>query len=200
MHRFFSSLALAGFLALANVIPVGAYHLWGPQLGEFRATHLKVCFGDGVPSAVRTAVMYGINDWAESMYNHIIPPTNVGDCTGLNMGQDAYIRVKWDRDLTECFYLALTTAKEVGGADLNALWMDTQITKACYDDGVLDTTYPVADAKFDVFTIAAHEAGHALGLDHQDAFNDLMNTAIPYGQRRHTSLDDRDGVRATYGW
>ena len=50
---------------------------------------------------------------------------------------------------------------------------------------------------YDVFSIAAHEAGHALGLDHSDAAGSVMNEAYSY----HTGLSAGDvaNIQALYG-
>jgi hypothetical protein len=51
---------------------------------------------------------------------------------------------------------------------------------------------------FDFFTVAAHEVGHALGLDHSGNGNDLM---YPYytGEKTWTSATDVANVQSLYG-
>ena len=51
---------------------------------------------------------------------------------------------------------------------------------------------------FDFFTIAMHELGHALGLDHSDFFDSVM---LPFyvGPLRALHADDIAGVQAIYG-
>src|SRR5438067_8278579 len=50
-----------------------------------------------------------------------------------------------------------------------------------------------------VFTAAAHELGHALGLGHARSADDLMYPAYTDG-RRHPSTLDLRGIRAAFGW
>jgi hypothetical protein len=50
---------------------------------------------------------------------------------------------------------------------------------------------------YDVFSIALHEAGHALGLDHSNAAGSVMNEGYAY--RTGLSADDVAAIRAMYG-
>jgi hypothetical protein len=50
-----------------------------------------------------------------------------------------------------------------------------------------------------VFTIAAHELGHALGLGHARSPDDLMYPTYGDGRRYPSALDLR-GIRAAFGW
>ena len=50
-----------------------------------------------------------------------------------------------------------------------------------------------------VFTTAAHELGHALGLGHARSPDDLMYPYYTDGRLRPSALDLR-GLRAAFGW
>jgi hypothetical protein len=59
-------------------------------------------------------------------------------------------------------------------------------------------TIPPPAGQFDLVTVAAHEFGHALGLDHSSVAGALM---APFyaGPHRFLSPDDRAGIQAIYG-
>lgn len=52
--------------------------------------------------------------------------------------------------------------------------------------------------QFDTETVALHEIGHLLGLDHSTVVGSVMFPTYG-GQRRALTLDDIDGIRALYG-
>ncbi|HLH24357.1 MAG TPA: matrixin family metalloprotease [Chloroflexota bacterium] len=56
---------------------------------------------------------------------------------------------------------------------------------------------PLPDAT--VFTVAAHELGHALGLGHARSPDDLMYPTVADGRRSPSALDLR-GIRAAFSW
>lgn len=61
-----------------------------------------------------------------------------------------------------------------------------------------DPTDTTADADFDLFTVALHEIGHALGLDHSNVAGSVMEPVYA-GARRTLHADDIAGIRAIYG-
>lgn len=67
-------------------------------------------------------------------------------------------------------------------------------TADCWE-GVMDGT---ADGCYSIFQVAAHELGHALGLDHTDVVDSLMN---PYYTEAFTGpqADDIAGMQFIYG-
>jgi hypothetical protein len=70
-----------------------------------------------------------------------------------------------------------------------------------FDD---DETWTLADRPtpsgqpIDLVTVAAHEIGHALGLNHSNVACALMNPFY-YGSHRYLAQDDIDGIRSIYG-
>ncbi|KAJ6877760.1 hypothetical protein NC651_030494 [Populus alba x Populus x berolinensis] len=54
--------------------------------------------------------------------------------------------------------------------------------------------------QFDLESVAVHEIGHLLGLDHSSDSNAVMYSGIPPGtKKRDLAQDDIDGINALYG-
>ncbi|KAJ6877764.1 metalloendoproteinase 1-like [Populus alba x Populus x berolinensis] len=54
--------------------------------------------------------------------------------------------------------------------------------------------------QFDLESVAVHEIGHLLGLDHSSDSNAVMYSGIPSGtKKRDLAQDDIDGIHALYG-
>lgn len=64
-----------------------------------------------------------------------------------------------------------------------------------WEDDPTDTN---ADSDFDLFTVALHEIGHALGLGHSAVVGSVMEPFYG-GARRSLHADDIAGIRAIYG-
>ncbi|KAJ6975450.1 hypothetical protein NC653_031332 [Populus alba x Populus x berolinensis] len=61
------------------------------------------------------------------------------------------------------------------------------------------STNPAMD-QFDLESVAVHEIGHLLGLDHSSDSNAVMYSGIPSGtKKRDLAQDDIDGIHALYG-
>jgi hypothetical protein len=65
------------------------------------------------------------------------------------------------------------------------------------EDWTLDTRSD-GSQPIDLVTVAAHEIGHALGLNHTTVSNSLMNSNYT-GSHRFLGQDDIDGIRSIYG-
>ena len=61
-----------------------------------------------------------------------------------------------------------------------------------------DPTDTTADPDFDLFTVALHEFGHALGLGHSDVVGSVMEPVYA-GARRILTADDIAGIQTIYG-
>jgi len=72
---------------------------------------------------------------------------------------------------------------------------------AHFDDAETWTVnVPVPPGGWDLVTIAAHEFGHSLGLDHTNIANALMFPTFPSGSlHRFLAQDDIDGIQSIYG-
>ncbi|OKH56189.1 matrixin family metalloprotease [Scytonema sp. HK-05] len=72
---------------------------------------------------------------------------------------------------------------------------------AHFDDAETWTVnVPVPAGGWDLITIAAHEFGHSLGLDHTNIANALMFPTFPPGSlHRFLAQDDIDGIQSIYG-
>ncbi len=57
---------------------------------------------------------------------------------------------------------------------------------------------PIGIGRFDLVTVAAHEFGHSLGLEHSAVRGALMFPTYG-GVQRHLHRDDIDGIRVLYG-
>ncbi len=61
-----------------------------------------------------------------------------------------------------------------------------------------DPTDTTGDADFDLYTVALHEFGHSLGLNHSSVFGSVMEPVYA-GARRTLTADDIAGIQAIYG-
>ncbi len=189
-------LVIATTLFLSAAAPVGAYELLGYAIKEGAAHNGKVCFGATMTGAQRSAILEGLRDYVQEMPVNINYMADKGDCTGLSLGTDAYVRIFWDTSDPTCGPAAWAQAHDI--VNNRADYFVIGIVKDCWDIGGIDLTLPVDPNKMDMYTIAVHEYGHVLGLDHFGT--GAMNAIIPVGERRDVGGEMEDGIRAVYGW
>ncbi|MFD1874982.1 matrixin family metalloprotease [Hymenobacter bucti] len=68
-----------------------------------------------------------------------------------------------------------------------------------FDDAeIWSLTVPTPAARFDLWTVALHEVGHTLGLDHSNNAGAVMY-AFYSGLRRNLQPDDTSGIASIYG-
>lgn len=85
---------------------------------------------------------------------------------------------------TEAQFINGTIAGDIH-FDKNRTWVD-------------EPTDVAEDMDFDLFTVALHEFGHALGLDHSGVVGSVMQPVYA-GARRTLTADDIAGIQAIYG-
>jgi len=68
-----------------------------------------------------------------------------------------------------------------------------------FDDGNIWVDDPHATSGIDLFTVALHEFGHALGLGHSNVAGSVMEATYA-GARRSLHADDIAGIQAVYGF
>jgi hypothetical protein len=165
-----------------------------------------------------TADYAAVIDWALDTWGAASNFTNLGEVTDggvdagvatLSGGHQGDIRVAaWD----------------IGASNPNAPYTvlahafqpDTDSTPTAAMLGTIggdihfDTTFSwvddpldmVGNSQFDIYTVALHEVGHALGLDHREDSNTDPNAVMnpTYGgARRSLSQDDINGIQTLYG-
>lgn len=196
MTRRLIALIMALGMVLTVATPALGYELLGLQLREGRAINGKICFGANIPEGLEDAIIEGARDYKVEM-EEVAFIADKGDCAGLTMGTDAYVKFRWDTTDPSCGPLAYAIHKGVDGNGFSD-WVEISIVKDCWDAGLIDTSLPVGSNQMDAYTMAVHEYGHALGLGHFGT--GAMNATIPLGVRHGVGPEMEDGIRAVYGW
>lgn len=159
----------------------------GPGLGSVDLTYH---FINGTPDLVGTSeeaeVVRGLTEWSNYAQINWTQSATAGLNRSLDIQWgagahgDAYPFDGPGNVLAHCFYPAPPNSEPIAG-DLH------------FDE---DETWRIG-SDFDVFSIALHEAGHGLGLNHSASAQAVM---YPYYQMVTTlNIDDINGIRALYG-
>lgn len=117
-------------------------------------------------------------------------------------GQDGRNTVSWQRlsNARDVFAQSIITFRTNSGEIFDVdIELNDAFTFAVLPDGENDPS----DSRVDVQAVVTHEAGHLLGLDHENRFGSrvVMFFEDTRGNTTHRTLadDDRNGVRAVYG-
>lgn len=155
-------------------------------------------------------------DWALDTWAGPSFFTNLGEVTdgGVNAG-DATLNGGHLGDIRVAAWDISTSNPQIPYTTLaHAFQPDTDSTPTAAMLGTIggdihfDTTFTwvddpldmVGNMQFDIYTVALHEVGHALGLDHLETavLNAVMNPTYG-GARRSLSQDDITGIQTLYG-
>ena len=179
-----------GMLTVTGAVPQYANIVHGWDLDADRAAHLNYVFGSVTPrvlqSLVQSEVVRALNEWAKNANlifqagtNAAAPRTIVVKFVSGAHG-DAYPFQGYGSILAHTFYPVPINPESIAGdMHMNA-----------------DENWH-SGADVDIYSVALHEAGHAIGLGHSDKPGDVM---YPYYRRNMVlSAGDIGAAQALYG-
>lgn len=200
--RRFAALPLALGLLLSLAGPSAGYSPNGGKIDFEGDNELTTCAYSGFAYNYRGSINAGLREWSSAITLTI---TSLGTCEAN--GDIADIRLfSWNN--TNCGF-AIPHATLLSG---QPTWQDDQVDiyfntySGCNWHTNYTTSVPAG--KVDLFSVAAHEMGHVLGLGHNESVNSVvMSNGGPshadcdsfIGRRLNViSQDDRNGVVNSY--
>lgn len=203
MTRRTLSVLGALLLVLAFSRPAAGYHhMWFYWTNSVFADHkIAVCYEYGTPVYTNRGVLQtGMNIWSQHM-----PDLQLASLGACSSGDVWELQVLWSN---------LGSCSSVWGRAYFVTWSQrvVELNENCGSGFSWTTpaTGPVPDGMISAYSVAAHEFGHAAGLQHDDGSNqdpdgisngtsDLMDDpAAPLGRQCHMSRDDALGMQARY--
>lgn len=196
-------------LWMSTIMPVGAYTTLNSSFNNSSIGDgvLGVCFENNTPVYTnRSIIMSGIQQWTQAIHLQFV---SNGRCDG----DGSNIHVRWDNHSGGCG----------GPGEVNG-WVDPMpqlyssvaihFNSDCAQFGSdfmhdWGGSLPVSDTKADAYTLATHEAGHALGIGHSEECNaqgcwgttttqNVMDWDAGNGTRWLMSQDDANAIRFKY--
>jgi len=169
---------------------------WYPGIASW--PRVIVCNAASVPTGWRNAIQYGSRFWnsrGQSPNWYYTPLTdNGGVCSSGGAGTQWNLQFKYaDYGDTACQTRAVTVT---ANTTLYAHATVTINSRCNWSNYNWTTSLPTV-YQYDGMTLAAHEAGHALGLDHAGS-STLMSVSGPLGVRRYPTQDDIYGIQGIY--
>ncbi|MEX0726593.1 MAG: matrixin family metalloprotease [Planctomycetaceae bacterium] len=148
-----------------------------------------------------TMINWALNQWAAvsgfTNLGHVADGGANAGATQANNGHLGDIRVAaWE--ITSAATLAHAFQPGIDGMFANSTVLGDVHFDVSGRLWVDQATDALADADIDIYTVALHEIGHALGLGHSTDVNSVM-FANYSGGRRTLTADDIAGIRAIYG-
>ncbi len=193
---------LVPVLALALAAPARAYVReatnWNPSSLPIRYSVNTSTIPSSISSTGVAAVDAGFATWAAPSCTSW-QATNVGSTTrGANAGDAQntilWVSGSWPAELGDVYsVIGVTTPVWYSGGYFSAA--DIRFNNVGFD---WSTSGSASGSTVDTQSIATHEEGHFLGLDHTGVGSAIMYASYSGGQKRTLASDDINGVCAIY--